>query len=1041
MRRILLLCLTAVFTLASSELWAQERTISGRVTSSEDGSPLPGVNVILKGTTNGTGTDSEGNYTITVPASGGTLVFSFIGLTSQEIEIGTKTKIDAAMASDVTQLNEVVVTAGGLVVQRRELGNMATTVEATDITQGKAANAVAGLQGKVPGLLVSAVSSGVNPNYRVVLRGNRSLLGNNQALLVLDNVITPIEVLGTLNPEDILDIQVLNGAGAAALYGSDASNGALIVTTKRGVSGKAEIKVAQTTTLESVSYLPQLQKEFGSGTTPDTPPVYTPYENQQYGPRFDGTMREIGKPLSDGSIQTVPYSATDARNDFWETGMMNQTDLSMSAGDEKGNVYASAQYFKQAATVPWDKYNRYSFRVNLDRQISEKFKVMVSTSYTANKYDISWQTGSAFTNVLMSPAQVDITKYKDWRNDRFANPNGYYNEYYDNPYFTLSNNREDRRDNYLQTSFDLRYNPIKALTLTARLGLSNRNNYRKIWTGKFLYSDYTKSISGSSKTDDAGFVADDNRTRNQLVGDFLAEYNTKLGENLTLTLVGGVQSRENTDKFVTVSASGLVISGVYNVGNAANNIGGTEFNTRATQFGAYLDGRIGFKEWAYLHFTGRNDWRSVLAKENRSFFYPAVDVSIILSDAISAIKESAFVDELKIRGGYSEVGQVNILPYQLNATFNQNYGYPYPSGGGFGLSNTLVSPDLKPEMTISTEAGFDLTLKKYSSAIGATIYKSSTVDQTIPIQISSSSGFNQFLTNVGEVENKGFEGYLQFTPIETATGFRVSLRGTYTYNQNEVISLSEGSDLLILPGSVGNARIVAKVGSPFPFLQTTRYNRNDEGKIIVDPFTGFPATDGTYHDKGTTAPTQIVGLTGEMKWKNFRLAATAEYRGGHYVYNSITTAFDFSGAGIRNTWFNRDRFVIPNSVFEDPENPGTYIENTNVQTATGGADFWTDGSRNTGIGENYTNSAAFWKIREISLRYDFPTSLMSATGFIKAASLSVQGRNLFIWTPKTNIYTDPEFSANGVDSNAIGFTNINLTPPARYVGGTLSLTF
>jgi len=300
MRRILLLCFTAVFALASSELLAQERTVSGRVTSTEDGTALPGVNVILKGTTTGTGTDADGRYSIAVPSTGGTLVFTFIGLKSQEVEVGAKTTVDVSLEQEVTQFNEVVITAGGLVVQKRELGNMATTVKSTDITQGKSQNAVAGLQGKVPGLLVSAVSSGVNPNYRVVLRGQRSLLGNNQALLVLDNVITPNSVLGNLNPEDILDIQVLNGAGAAALYGSDASNGALIVTTKRGVAGKTEIKISNTTTAEMVSFLPQLQSEFGSGTTPDTPPVYTPYENQQYGPRFDGSMREIGKPLSDG---------------------------------------------------------------------------------------------------------------------------------------------------------------------------------------------------------------------------------------------------------------------------------------------------------------------------------------------------------------------------------------------------------------------------------------------------------------------------------------------------------------------------------------------------------------------------------------------------------------------------------------------------------------------------------------------------------------------------------------------------------------------
>jgi TonB-linked SusC/RagA family outer membrane protein len=1041
MMRFLQLSLAVVFLMTSITVFGQERTISGKVTD-DNGGPLPGVNVVLKGSTVGSVTDSDGNYRLSVPSQGGTLVFTFIGLQSQEVAIGTRSSIDVSMSQDVAQLNEVVVTAGGLVVQRRELGNQSTTVKALDITQGKSQNPVAGLQGKVPGLLVSAVSSGVNPNYRVVLRGQRSLLGNNQALLVLDNVITPREVLGNLNPEDILDIQVVNGAVGAALYGSDASNGALIVTTKRGQDGKTEIRVSQTTTLESVSFLPQLQTEFGSGTTPDTPPVYTPYENQQYGPRFDGVVREIGKPLEDGSIQSVPYSATDGRDAFWETGSMNQTDLSFSTGDDKGNIYAAAQYFRQKSTVPWDKYHRYSVRVNMDRKLGDKVKLGVSTNYIQNDYDISWQTGNAFLHVLMSPAQVDITKYRDWKNDPFANPNGYFNEYYDNPYFTLGNNRQDSKNSYLQGTFELKYTPIEKLTFTARLGLNTRNVFTKFWAGKFIYSDYTKQISGSSKTDDPGSVSDEAFQANQLIGDFLAEYNTDISEDFSLAFTAGFQSRDNTTRHMSVSTpGGLVISGVYNVSNTLGNLGGFERNFKATQYGLYADVRLGFKEVLYVHLTGRNDWRSVLAPENRSFFYPAVDVSFIASDAIAALENSAWIDALKIRGGFSQVGQVNIDPYALQTTFGQAYGYPYSSGGGFTLGNRLVSPNLEPEITTGAEVGFDLDLKKFATSFSVTAYKSNTVDQTIPVQLPSSAGYNELLTNVGEVENKGIETFLQMTPIETASGLSVTGRITYTYNENKVISLSDQSDLMILPGAVGNARIVAKVGEPFPYLQVTKYDRTDDGKIIVDPVTGYPSTDGSYFDVGTTSPPHILGLSAEIKYKGFRLAGTAEYRNGHYIYNSITTAFDFSGAGIRNTWFNRDRFVIPNSAYEDPENPGTYIDNVNITTSSGGADFWTDGSRNTGIGENYSNSAGFWKVREISLRYDFPASMLSNVSFIKGAYVSVQGRNLFLWTPKTNLYTDPEYSANGVDSNAIGFTNVNLTPPARYVGATLSLTF
>lgn len=1038
MKKFLLVCFSFMFVLSA---WAQDRVINGKVTSSEDGSALPGVNVVMKGTTNGSVTDGNGSYKLSVPNSGGVLSFSFIGFLTREVEIGSKSTIDIQLESDVQQLSEVVVSAGGLIVQKKELGNFTTTVKASDITAGKSANAVAGLQGKVPGLLISAVSSGVNPNYRVVLRGQRSLLGNNQALLVLDNVITPTSVLGNLNPEDIEDIQVLNGAGAAALYGSDASNGALIVTTKRGKAGKTEIKVANTTTFETVSYLPQLQKNFGSGTTPDTPPSYTPFENQQYGPRFDGTLRIIGKPLADGSIQTVPYSySKEGKNAFWETGNMNQTDLSFSNGDERGNIYVAAQYFKQNSTVPWDKYNRYSFRVNTDRNIGNTVKVGVSVNYIANNYDVSSQAGNAYNNVLMSPMQVPLTRYRNWKTDPFANPNGYYNEYYDNPYYTLQNNRSETRNNYLQGTLELKWNPIKPLTFTSRLGLSARDVFNKTYSGKFEYSDYTKSISGSSKTNDLGAVSDSGYKSNQLIVDLLAQYKTTFSD-FSLNVVGGFQSRENTENSVAVGVNGLVISGVYNVSNTLTNLGGGQYLTHTSQYGIYGDVRLGYKDFAFLHATARNDWRSVLAKENRSFFYPEVDASIIVTEMIPSLKDVEWLGQLKVRGGYSQVGQVNLDAYSLNTTFSQAYGYPYASGGGFSLGNTLVAPGLQPEITTAFEGGFDLDLNKYLASVGLTYYKSNTVDQTIPVQIPSSTGFSNLITNVGEVENRGLESYIRATPIETSYGLSVFLQATYTLAKNKVISLSDQSDLLILPGAVGNARIVAKVGQPFPFLQVTEYSRTSEGQIIVDANTGYPSTDGSYHDVGTTAPTQIVGLTSTVSYKGFKLSGTAEFRTGHYIYNSVTTAYDFSGAGIRSTWYNRDRFVIPNSVYADPDNEGAYIQNTNVTTTSGGADFWTDGSRNTSIGENYTHSAGFWKIREISLRYDFPSRLLGATKYIKGASISVQGRNLFIWVPKTNLYTDPEYSANGATSNAVGFTNINLTPPARYVGGTLSLTF
>ncbi len=282
-------------------------------------------------------------------------------------------------------------------------------------------------------------------------------------------------------------------------------------------------------------------------------------------------------------------------------------------------------------------------------------------------------------------------------------------------------------------------------------------------------------------------------------------------------------------------ANGLVVSEIYNVGNTLTNLGGGEQNFRSTQFGVYGDVRFGYKEWAFLHFTGRNDWRSELAASNRSFFYPNVDASVILSDAIPSIKASGFVDELKVRGGWSKVGNVNIGPYQLATTFSQTYGYPYSSGGGFSLGNQLVAANLEPEMTTSVEAGFDLYLTKLEAMMGLTIYKSNTVDQTLPVQLPSSSGFSTLLTNVGEVENKGIETYAQFTPISTASGLKVTLRANYTLAKNEVISLSDDSDIMILPGAVGNARIVAKVGEAFHTCRLQNITAQQMAKSSLTP--------------------------------------------------------------------------------------------------------------------------------------------------------------------------------------------------------------
>lgn len=1022
---------------------AQERTVTGTVKAKEDGLPIPGVSVKVKEIPNlGAQTTSDGKFSIRVPSNAKTLVFSYIGYNSQEVVIRSN-NVNVSLESNATSLNEVVVTAGGVSIQRRQQGNQATTVKAEELTQAKAFNVASALTGKVAGLQVNAVSSGVNPNIRLVLRGNRSLLGNNQALVVVDNVIVPSSVLGNLNPEDIEDVQVLNGAGAASLYGSDASNGALIITTKKGKKGQTVIKIGQTTSLEQVSFLPKLQKRFGSGTGPDDVPSYTPFENQQYGPAFDGSMKEIGKPLQDGSIQTVPYSWSGAKDKFWDTGVANQSDLSLSSGDDKGTYYVSGQYFDQTSTVPGDKYNRFTFRVNGQRDMGNNIDFSFNTSYVQNRYNLGTDVANVFNNVLQTPGQVPLTNYSDWKNDKYSTPDGYYNEYYPNPYFTLANSRQMVRNDYLTGNAQLKWTPITPLSFLFRVSLSTQNSSNKAWTNKYTYSPYRLGLT-SNFSNIAGNVSDGASYNTQINPEFQAQYIKQLSEDFSLNAILGASLRDNQYKGIGVSGSGLVQPDLFNVSHVLQNPGASESNFHARQMGVYADARVGYRNYLYLHATARNDWRSILTKQNRSLFYPSADVSFIASDALPFLKESGVVQSLKFRGGVSKVGLVNLGSssnfgaYSLLATFNQANGYPYNNVGGYTLGGRLVSPDLKPETTVSIEGGFDFELLKSRISGSFTAYKSNTKNQVVPVGLAVSSGYSSYLTNTGEVQNKGIETSIRFVPVRTDAGLEISVGANYTFNDNKVLSISNDQNQISL-ATLGNAGIYAVKGQAFPMLKGTTYKRDDQGRVIVDAITGFPSVTSSLSELGNTEPKHRLGLDATAAYKGFRLAGLFEYRGGFVMYNGGSTGYDFSGAGIRSTYFNRERFVVPNSSYLDPVT-NTYVANNNITTRTGGVDFWTNGPSNTAVVENYTYSAAFWKLREVSLSYDVPKNMLGNMKYIKGARISVQGRNLFVWTPNTNIYTDPEYSAAGSESNAIGLTNLGQTPPSRMFGLSLSVT-
>ncbi|MBB5397424.1 SusC/RagA family TonB-linked outer membrane protein [Mucilaginibacter sp. AK015] len=1037
MKKLLLVSLCFLM-LCITQVYAQNRTITGTVTSKDDGLPLPGVSVTVTGTSVGTQTNASGKFSLSVPATAKSLSFSFIGFQRQEVNIGAGSNMNVVLSATANQLSEVIVqSAGGLAVKRREQGYASTTVKARELTQGKATNVGAALSGKVAGLQVNTVGSGVNPTVRLVLRGNRSLLGNNQALVVIDNVIVPSSILGNINPEDIEDIQVLNGAGAAALYGSDASNGALLITTKKGRKGETSIRVSNSTSFEHVSYNPKTQTEFGSGSNTDVQ-LYIPFENQQYGPRFDGSIVEIGRPLPDGTIQKVRYSANDGKNQFWNTGVLNQTDIALSSGSESSTFYLSGQYVTQKGTTPHDAYNRASIRANGTRKINDRINVTYSANYVQNRYNTTTQTGSVYDQLLQTPPHINITDYKDWQNNIWANPNNYYNEYYPNPYFTIDNNRQNIRNDYFVGQTELKWNPISWLTFTGRVGITASNQSYKSYTNKFVLDAYTKSIATASvkRNDIPGSVENGSNFATQLVSDFLATFDKRYNK-LNVTFTAGAGIRDNNGQTQTINASGLIQRDLLNVNQRYTaNTGGTQFDARRRQQSIYGDLKLSYEDYLTLHVTGRNDWLSVLAPENRSFFYPAADVAFTPTNLIESLKGSNILNALKIRAGVSKVGQANIDPYALNTTFSQSNGYPYSTGPGYGFSGRVVSNSLRPEITKGYEFGFDADLIDNRVTASATYYSTQTTNQTVPAGLSTASGFSSYLVNTGRVDNNGIETALFITPLRTASGWTLTLGANYTHVTNKVAYISDQIEKLAL-SSGGNAQVYAIKGQPYPMLLGSDYLRDDQGRVIVDATTGYPSANPVQVQLGNTQPKDRLGLNVELRYKSFRFAALAEYRGGFVIFNS-SGSFDFSGAGLRTVYYDRERFVFPNSSYLDPAT-NQYVANTNITVADGANGFFADNNRNLNIASNYVTSAASWKLREVSLQYDLPKSLFGNGKYIKGATVGLQGRNLFLWLPKSNIYTDPEYSFT--DSNAIGINTLGQTPPTRYYGATVSVNF
>lgn len=1002
---------------------AQNRQVSGRVTSQASGSPIQGASVAVQGTSTATQTDSNGQFKLLV-ADNATLVFSYVGFESQTKKVANAGTITVSLVENSQQLSEVLVTgAYGIKRSAASTGYSNQTIDNKTLTEAKVTNVVTGLASKVAGLQVNLLNNGVSPSTRVVLRGNRSLTGNNEAMIVVDGVTVPNSVLASLNPNDIQDVNVLKGANAAALYGSEGVNGVLIITTKKGTKGNNQISFGSTSSLETVSFLPKFQENFGNGYDLDT---YVPDENTSWGPAFDGKPVVVGPTLDDGSEYILPYSnVKNEKKKFWNTGSTFQNDLSFSGGDDVSTYYLSVQDVNIKGITPKDKNRRSTGRFNATRQFN-KLSTAFNTSYTFENPNTT--SSGVYENLLNVPQNVPITQLKDWQNNPFAAPDGYFSGYYANPYWGIDNNRKNLRKETFVGNVEFKYEFTDWLTATYRLANYSENSNYKEYQQKFTYAkhDYDRP------SNNPGSVTDRADHYRRINSDFILQANKKFGD-FDLGLILGNNVRNDYTKYVQTAASALVVPGLYNVSNRVGEPTVASAYTQRRQIAFFGEFTAAYRNYLYLSVTGRQESVSVLNKDNRAYFYPGAALSFVATEAIQSWKDSEVLSFAKAYVSANKTGNVNLSPYNLETAFGVGTGFPFGNLPGFSVGNSFANPNLEPEFVKSYEGGIQLGFFRDRLNFEGTYSHSNATGQIVSIATSSAIGYTSAYVNAGTVINNTVELSLRGTPVKTAD-WTWNVGINYTHYDNKVTELYQGLNEIGLGGYSNSAYIYAVKGEAYPVIKTTAYLRDPEGRIVVDAKTGYAKQAPTLQSQGQTNAPTTIGFNTNIKYKNIAVGMQFDYRTGNVFYSRLGNTMDFTGLSAHSAEYDRLPYVIPNSSIET--SPGVFEANTSVKTQDGGFDYWYGQYRN--FQENYVKDATFLKLRELSVTYTVPASWLVGQKVVKRASFGLVGRNLFTWLPKENKFTDPEY--NFSTGNAQGISDL-IAPPTRIYGFNLNVTF
>lgn len=1070
MKRILLFCVVSMITF--SVTWAQ-RTVTGTVTGEDDGTAVPGVNVIVKGTSAGTVTDIDGKYQIGVPEEGGTLVFSFIGLTTEEVEIGNQSTINMVMTADIKQLTEIVVTAVGIEKNKRALGYSVSNVDGDEITQAKETNVVNALTAKVAGVAVVSSSGSPGASANIRIRGNTSINGTNSPLFVVDG--TPIDnssgglgngTDGTdnsnraidLNAADIESLTVLKGAAATALYGIRAANGAILITTKKGTPGKPMIRFSSTFTVDQVNKLPDFQTEYAQGRAINGVPTWRgPDTNEgfSWGPaisdlEFDGSEYDYdknGRLVPAGTGNGVPAKGYDNVGSFFDNGYTYDNNISVSGGSEKSTYYMSLGWLATEGTAPNSDWQRITAKVRAETKFTDKLTVGTSASYS-NTGGSRLQRGSNISGLALGLFRNSPTfdagngkSGQDAADDPSTyqlpdgSPRSYRGGIYDSPYWTVSKNIFDDNVNRIIGNVNAAYQFTPWLKLSGRIGMDH-------------YTDRTVGFADlQSASFPTGSIWNVNINSTDLNSDVLLTVTKDLSEKFRINAVLG-HNHYRYDYYTDITTgTDLSIEGFENISNAATTVSSSNWLRKRIN-GVYGDIMLEYNNYLFLNLTARNDWSSSLPKDNNSFFYPAVSLGFDFSEALGLSNGRTF-SYGKLRASWGQVGNDAGI-YATSSYFNSAFtggdgfinGIQFPAFGvnAFERSNTLGNDQLKAETTTTYEFGGEFKFFQGRLGLDYTYYDKATEDQIINVNISNTSGFGGTIQNAGLIRNTGHEVMLTATPIQSGS-FSWDINANWTSYQTIVEELAEGVDRIFLAGfTSASSNIIA--GEPYGVLYGNGFQRDSNGKLVIGS-NGWPLVDPT-GDKvvGDPTPDWLGGIRNTFSYKGLSFSFLLDIRQGGDMWNGTGGIINYFGTSQQTADERNIRgYVFDGVLVGGDGEPTSTPNNIPVDFANPEGIGGTNGYKWVrygfgGLVEENIQDASWVRLRDASISYQFPAEMLRGIN-ISSLSLTLTGRNLFLSTKYTGV--DPETNLTGA-SNGIGLDYFNM-PNTRSFGASLSIGF